>query len=110
MLIIEDDLGDSQLRALYAQCHAMIAPSKAEGFGLPMAEAMLSGLAVVTTGWGGQTDFCNDETAWLVDYKFEPARTHFGLFDSVWAMPDIDHLAKTMRDVYDTDPFLRGKR
>ena len=110
VLIIEDDLGDSQLRALYAQCHALIAPSKAEGFGLPMAEAMLSGLAVITTGWGGQTDFCNDETAWLVDYKFEPAKTHFGLFDSVWAMPDIGHLAKTMRDVYDTDPSSRGKR
>ncbi len=110
VLIIDDDLGDSQLRALYAKCHALIAPSKAEGFGLPMAEAMLSGLAVITTGWGGQTDFCNDETAWLVDYKFELARTHFGLFDSVWAMPDTAHLAKTMRDVHDTDSSLRGKR
>lgn len=110
VLIIEDDLTDAQLKALYNHCHALVAPSKAEGFGLPMAEAMLSGLAVITTGWGGQLDFCNTETAWLVDYSFEAAKTHFDLFDSVWAVPDIAQLAITMREVYDMPADLRKER
>ncbi len=108
--IIEDDLTDAQLKSLYEQCHVLVAPSRAEGFGLPMAEAMLSGLAVITTGWSGQLDFCNEETAWLVDYSFEPAQTHFGLFDSVWAEPDVEHLARTIREVYNLPPASRNER
>ena len=110
VLIIEDNLDEPKLKALYEQCHVLVAPSKAEGFGLPMAEAMLSGLAVITTGWGGQMDFCNEQTAWLIDYSFETTQTHFGLFDSVWARPDIGDLARTMRDVYDTKPIVRDER
>ena len=41
------------LKALYEQCDALVAPSRAEGSGLPLAEAMLSGLPVITTGWAG---------------------------------------------------------
>ena len=110
VLIIEENLSESQLKSLYEQCDVLVAPSKAEGFGLPMAEAMLSGLAVITTGWGGQMDFCNDETAWLLDYNFEPAETHFSLFDSVWALPDVGALARTMLEVFDTESTLRDAR
>lgn len=100
VMILEADYSDAQLKALYEQCHVLVAPSRAEGFGLPMAEAMLSGLAVITTGWSGQLDFCTPETAWLVDYKFESAQTHFELFSSVWAEPDEMHLAALMKELY----------
>lgn len=104
VVVFETDMKDSTLKALYEQCDVLVAPSYAEGFGLPMAEAMLSGLPVITTAWGGQMDFCNDENAWLVDYHFEYAKTHFNLFDSVWAKIDVEALTKTMRTVYET-PF-----
>ncbi len=110
VVIIEEDLDDGQLKALYEQCDALIAPSRAEGFGLPMAEAMLSGLAVITTGWSGQVDFCNAETAWLVDYRYVQAQTHLGLFDSVWAEPDVEHMAALMREVHQLAPVERIKR
>ncbi|MDD2846444.1 MAG: glycosyltransferase, partial [Rhodoferax sp.] len=77
--IIEEDLTDAQLKALYEQCHALVAPSRAEGFGLPMAEAILSGLSVITTNWSGQTDFCTEENSWLIDYDFQRAQSHFGI-------------------------------
>ncbi len=98
--VIEDDLPDADLKALYLQCHALVAPSKAEGFGLPLAEAMLCGLEVITTNWSGQLDFCNSDTAWLVDYKLERAESHLGVFDSFWACPDVEHLSQIMRVVY----------
>jgi len=97
--IIEADVTDAELKRLYASCSALLAPSRAEGFGLPMAEAMLMGLPVVTTAWGGQLDFCNEQTAWLVDYSFVRAQTHFNLHNSVWAEPDVDALSRTMREV-----------
>ncbi len=98
--IIEGDISDEQLKALYGQCHALVSPSRAEGFGLPMAEAMLMDLPVITTAWGGQLDFCTDQTAWLVDYQFVRARTHFNLHNSVWAEPDQQGLADALRQVH----------
>jgi glycosyltransferase involved in cell wall biosynthesis len=104
--IIEDDISNAELKHLYASCHALLAPSRAEGFGLPLAEAMLMELPVVTTAWGGQLDFCNEQTAWLVDYCFARAQTHFHLSDSVWAEPDPDALTEAMRQVRDAAPAL----
>ncbi len=101
VIVIEDELSSSELKSLYQQCHTYIGPSRAEGFGLPFAEAMLSGLPLIVTGWGGQLDFCSEETAWLIDYDFAPADTHFELFDSVWAEPSQEHLQSLMREVYD---------
>ena len=108
--ILMGDYSDAQLKSLYQQCHALVAPSKAEGFGLPLAEAMLSGLAVITTGWSGQLDFCTNETAWLVDYEFVRAESHFGLSESVWAEPNVQHLARTMREVCDASKDARQQR
>lgn len=110
VLIIEDDLTDAQLKALYQQCHVLVAPSRAEGFGLPLAEAMLSGIAVVTTDWGGQRDFCNVETAWVVDYQFVPAASHLQLFDSAWAEPHHDQLTRILREVAELPATLRQER
>lgn len=108
--ILEGDYTDPEMKALYEQCHALVAPSRAEGFGLPMAEAMLSGLSVITTAWSGTVDFCTRETSWLVDYQFEPADTHIGMFSSVWAAPNISHLSQIMREVYETPKNLRDIR
>jgi glycosyltransferase involved in cell wall biosynthesis len=110
VLIIEDDLADTQLKSLYEQCHVFVGPSRAEGFGLPFAEAILSGLPVITTRWGGQLDFCNEETAWLVNYKFERANTHFNLFDSAWVEPNVKDLADKMYELYTISPEMRQAR
>ncbi|MBN9080462.1 MAG: glycosyltransferase [Rhizobiales bacterium] len=98
--LIFEDLPDPELKALYQHCHVLVAPSRAEGYGLPIAEATLSGLPVIVTAWGGQADFCNEQTAWLVDYSFAPAQTHLELSSSVWAEPDRDHLALCMREAH----------
>ena len=110
VLVIEEDLSEGQLKSLYAQCQVMVAPSRAEGYGLPMAEAMLSGLPVITTAWGGQLDFCDDETAWLIDYAFKRTDTHFDLFDSVWAEPDIQSLVSVMQEVYALPQAARNRK
>lgn len=105
--VVEDDMTDSDLKALYQRCHVLVAPSFAEGFCLPIAEAMLSGVPAITTGWSGQLDFCTHENSWLVDYRFEQADTHFRLIPSAWAAIDIDGLAAAMRSAYGTSSELR---
>lgn len=108
--IIEQDLSNEALKALYEQCDIMVCPSRAEGFGLPMAEAMLSNMPVITTAWGGQLDFCNEQTAWLIDYDFVPARSHFPVFDSVWAEPRVEHLIELLQLGYKSTPEQRQRK
>lgn len=99
ILLVEDELSPGQLVSLYQKSDFIVAPSRGEGFGLPMAEAMVFGLPVLTTGFGGQTDFCSHETAWLTDYKFSRAKTHMELPDSVWVEPDLGDLIKQMENI-----------
>lgn len=110
VVVMYDNFSDADLKALYSHCHVLVAPSRAEGFGLPMAEAMLSGLPVITTGWGGQLDFCDSENAWLVDFSFAPAKTHFNLAASVWAEPDIDDLSRCLRLAHHAPPNARDAK
>jgi glycosyltransferase involved in cell wall biosynthesis len=104
VVLIEEDLPPGQLVDLYRQCHAFVAPSRGEGFGLPIAEAMLLGLPVVTTAFGGHRDFCREDTCLFVDYTFARSQSHMGLFDSVWVEPDAGQLARALRRVADAPP------
>lgn len=102
IIILEDEMPHAELKALYERCQVLVAPSYAEGFCLPVAEAMLSGMPAITTGWSGQMDFCTAENCWLIDYQFEQADTHFQLLPSAWAAIDIEALAKAMQEAHQT--------
>jgi glycosyltransferase involved in cell wall biosynthesis len=106
--VLFDDLPLAQLKSLYDHCHVLVAPSRAEGYGLPIAEALISGLPVIATDWSGQRDFCQPEWSWLVDYSFMPADTHFDLPGSVWADPDLYDLAEKMRQAAGTTSEQRA--
>ncbi|TXI92997.1 MAG: glycosyltransferase [Burkholderiaceae bacterium] len=97
VILIDEDWPQAQINALYAASHAFVAPSRGEGVGLPLAEGMLWGLPVITTAWGGQTDFCSEQTAWLCDFEFSRAQTHLGLTHSLWAEPSSADLARHMK-------------
>ncbi|MFC2992546.1 glycosyltransferase [Halomonas tibetensis] len=96
--LINADLSAGAVRALYRRADALVAPSRGEGFGLPMAEAMWCDVPVITTAGGGQRDFCTPETAWLIDFDYARARTHMGQFASVWAEPRVEHLGELMAE------------
>lgn len=110
VFLIEDDLKDYELKSLYKQCDTLVAPSRAEGFGLPIAEAILSGIPVITTAWGGQLEFCNPTNSWLIDYKFKLATTHFELYNSVWVEPDIEDLVYKLKEVYEADSVIINEK
>jgi glycosyltransferase involved in cell wall biosynthesis len=57
----------TKLRELYNEAAIFIAPSLAEGWGLPGSEAMICGAAVIATDIGGHREYCiKDETAVMV--------------------------------------------
>lgn len=110
VVLVNEDIPEAELADLYLRCDAFVAPSRAEGFGLPLAEAILFERPVVTTAFGGQTDFCDADTAWLVDFDFAYARTHLGVFDSAWAEPVVADLVRNLRAVFEAPADERQRR
>jgi glycosyltransferase involved in cell wall biosynthesis len=63
-------LGDDELQALYRSVDVYAFPSRYEGFGLPVLEAMAAGCPVVTTDIPVIDELVrHDENGWLVRYN-----------------------------------------
>jgi glycosyltransferase involved in cell wall biosynthesis len=91
--VLNDYFSDAQMKSLYERCDVLVAPSRAEGFGLPIAEAALSGASIITTGWSGQMDFCSPADVDLIKFHFTRSNSHLDLPNSMWAEPDSSHLS-----------------
>jgi glycosyltransferase involved in cell wall biosynthesis len=98
--VCKQQFAPPEMRWLYESSRCVVLPTRGEGFLLPAAEAMLLGIPVVTTAYSGQTDFCNEQTAWMVDVALAPSRSHMHLANSLWAEPDVKSLRRRMREVY----------
>ena len=114
VVIDEHQLDDTAMLALYRSAHAMVLPTRGEGFNLPAAEAMAMALPVITTGHSAQTDFCSHATATLVNFQFSSSRSHLRASDACWLEPDPQHLATQMRQLRErilaNDPTLEAQR
>lgn len=87
------------LPALYRACDAFAAPTRGEGWGLPIIEAMACGLPVIATGWSAHTAFANAGNAVLTGFDLVPVppaaargRADLGL----WAEPRPHELRRAM--------------
>ena len=96
---IDRDLDRSELDALYGAADAYVHPARGEGFGLPVAEAMLASVPVIAVAATGLADFVNHETAAVIGHREAPALTHLSTRGSMWVEPARDELVDAMRDV-----------
>ncbi len=90
----------ARIRELYASADCLVAVSRGEGFLLPAAEAMAVGLPVIVAEAGGQSDFCDNTTSWLVSAPAVQSGTHMSLHGSYWFEPDVGSFRQQMRSVY----------
>jgi len=115
IVIIPFSMNQKTLPRLYQSVDCYVAPSRGEGFLLPAAEALASGVPVIATNWGGQTEFLNDKNSYLIDVeKFVSIDQMMRDMteaeeDHLWAEPSIDHLRVLMREVYENYEEAREK-
>jgi glycosyltransferase involved in cell wall biosynthesis len=103
------------LAALYGACDAFVSPHRAEGWGLPIIEAMACGLPVIATDYSGPQTFLGPH-AYRLGYEMAPIEEPF--FEAadgnhgMWAEPDWAMLGDLMREVYETQAAAadRGAR
>lgn len=99
--LVEGYLDPGEQAALTAACDCYVSLHRSEGFGLTIAEAVLAGRPVVTTGYSGPLEFLGPDTAQLVDYELKPIGEGNEPYppESLWAEPDVGHAATLMHAV-----------
>jgi len=112
--LVTEHFRDRDMAAFISAFDILISLHRSEGFGLTLAEAMAAGVAVIATGWSGNTDFMTADNAWPVASAripvHDPGGPYAGLDrdpDQVWAEPEIDAAARALSELT-ASPALRA--
>ncbi len=101
--LLTEQIPTRDLPRLYLAADCVVVPSRGEGWGRPMHEAMAMGRPVIATGWSANTEFMNGDNSYLLDYELvevagvEPYLKHY--LGHRWAQPSEKHLRELMRRV-----------
>lgn len=102
--IISEQLSEADLIGLYRSCDAFVLPTRGEGWGLPIIQAMAMGMPTIATNWSGNVDFMTDANSYplKIDGLEEvPSSSEYGAAPGkMWAKPSEDHLVELMRRVF----------
>ena len=104
--LIDRDLDQAGLLALYDDADTMVLPTRGEGLNLPAAEALAAGLGLIVTGAGGHMDFCTGSAppgaalpgVRLLGFRQAPSGSHLATPHSRWLEPDEDDLVAALRE------------
>jgi glycosyltransferase involved in cell wall biosynthesis len=101
--IIEELVSRSEALGYIEMCDCFISLHRSEGFGLPLAEAMLLGKPAIATNYSGNLSFMTPENSWLVDYKLKEITGGGPIYTqgNRWADPSEEHAAKLIRDLFE---------
>lgn len=91
--LVMGSLSTSDMWRSYGQADCYVSSHHGEGWGMPIWEAMASGLPTIATGYGANMEFMNDHNSFPVKYSFDHGHR--------WANVDIADLKRIMRLVFE---------
>jgi glycosyltransferase involved in cell wall biosynthesis len=104
LIVLREDLSETQMNALYATADAYVSPHHSEGWGLTLSDAMIFEKPAIATGYSGNREFMKADNSLLLDFMVEhiKPKDRFSYFDSSmkWAYPSLEDLAQKLLFVY----------
>lgn len=105
-----------ELVKLYHTSHCFVFPTRGEGFGLTLAEAMRTGLPCIATKYSGVTDFFDDNVGYTINYTMGKGKVTFistkKEVETGMAFPLVDEMVARMLEVKREykKALLKGKK
>ncbi|ELR11314.1 glycosyltransferase, group 1 domain containing protein [Acanthamoeba castellanii str. Neff] len=109
LIMIDTHVPQTDLPRLYKSVQAFVLPTRGEGWGRPIAEAMSMGLPTIATAWSGPTQFMNETNSYplpiegLTMIEQPPWKGHY------WAEPNRAELRRLMREVVSNPEAARER-
>ena len=94
--VVPAQVSGSDIDALHARGDCFVSLTRSEGYGLCIADALVSGNPVVVTGWGGHLDYLGADYPLLVDYDL--ISTSEDVRDDWYTPREDDHWAKARHE------------
>jgi glycosyltransferase involved in cell wall biosynthesis len=106
LVYLTREVPPEDLAGLYTACDCYVHPYRAEGYGLPVVEAMACGKPVIVTGAGASMDFTDEDSAYRIRCKMErldawEVNGMKTVGNPFWVLPDMDDLRRLMRYVFE---------
>lgn len=101
---IARDVSEAQLAGIYRACDCLVAPYRAEGFCLPVLEAMACGLPVIVTSGGPTDDLVLHGCGWKAGASIANIDQLAGLespMPQAWLEPSVPDLRSAMREAFE---------
>ncbi|MBK9714135.1 MAG: glycosyltransferase [Kouleothrix sp.] len=110
-LIYNQPLDAARLVELYQSADCFVLPTRGEGWGMPILEAMACGVPAIATDWGGQTAFLSAENGYPLPIRgLAPTGSDAANYRGArWADPDEAALVDLLRRVAG-DPAERAAK
>ena len=104
-------LKNYDLGALYTSADCFVLPTRGEGWGMPILEAMACGLPVIATNWSAQRDFMNERNSFSIEVeRMIPSSAKCPYYEGFqWAEPSYEHLRYQMRWVFENQSEALAK-
>ncbi|MQL77663.1 hypothetical protein Taro_010070 [Colocasia esculenta] len=97
--VIDSHIAQADLPRLYKAADAFVLPSRGEGWGRPVVEAMAMELPVIVTNWSGPTEYLTEENGYPLPVD-RMSKVPEGPFKGhLWAEPSVEQLRALMRRV-----------
>jgi glycosyltransferase involved in cell wall biosynthesis len=101
------EMTEAQLADLYRACDTFVLPTRAEGWGLPLIEAVAAGMPIITTRYSGHMEFLQHVADSVLPVAHVMTRIDCAEYCSyypevtndwgVWAQPDLNSLVACMQ-------------
>nr|XP_027111277.1 uncharacterized protein LOC113730640 [Coffea arabica] len=107
--VVDAHIAQVDLPRLYKAADAFVLPSRGEGWGRPVVEAMAMSLPVIATNWSGPTEYLTEDNSYplpverMSEVKEGPFKGH------LWAEPSVQLLQVLMRHVITNPEKAKAK-
>lgn len=110
--VIDTHIAQVDLPRTYKAADAFVLPSRGEGWGRPLAEAMAMSLPVIATNWSGPTEYLTDENSYPLPVERMSEVLEGPFKGHLWAEPSVNKLRMLMRHVASNpaDGKAKGRR